>query len=256
MTIKILLSFFVAVIFICPAQGQEGNFGLFKRSLNNTVHGYQIVIDPTGSAPTKQVEAFEVRPGDCFSNSSWNDCRSDRERSELSEANKNTVEGDEYWYSWSFFLTKDFPCIYPTKVTLGQFHQLNSHPVWMFEHGKEGLYLSKLVSGATERYALLAEDTLRGKWHKIEIHVKWSKDKGGFFNVWLDTVRKVNFQGQTMDAKNVYLKYGLYRAFLSRYQQSNTQGKSIAIEVPKQKIYYANVKRATSRKGLTPLIEH
>ncbi|MEH6346150.1 MAG: polysaccharide lyase [Bermanella sp.] len=256
MKIKILLLFFVAVVFICRAQGQEGDFGLFNRSLNNTAHGYQIVIDPTGSAPTKQVEAFEVRPGDCFSNSSWNDCRSDRERSELSEANKNTVEGDEYWYSWSFYLAKDFPNISPTKATFGQFHQRSSHPIWMFEHNKEGLYLTKLVSGVIEKYALLAEDTLRGKWHKIEIHVKWSKDKDGFFNVWLDTVRKVSFQGQTMDAKNVYFKYGLYRAFLSRYQPLNIQGNLDAIEVPKQKIYYANVKRATSRKGLTPLIEH
>lgn len=256
MTLKIFLLFFMGAVFICPTQGQDGNFGLFKRSLNNTAHGYQIVIDPTGSAPSKQIEVFEVRPGDCFFNSSWNDCRSDRERSELSEANKNTIEGDEYWYSWSFFLAKDFPNIYPTKATFGQFHQLNSHPIWMFEHSKEGLYLTKLVSEMTKKYALLAENMLRGKWHKIETHVKWSKEKSGFFNVWLDGVRKVSFQGQTMDAKNVYFKYGLYRAFLSRYPSLNALGNVGAAAVPMQKIYYANVRRATSRKGLVPLIGH
>ncbi len=249
MTIKLFL-LFISVVLINPAQGKDADFGLFKRSLNDTEHGYQRVIDPTGSAPAKRVEVFEVRPGDCDSNSSWNDCHSDRERSELSEANKNTKNGDEYWYGWSFYLDKDFPNIYPAKVTLGQFHQRNSQPVWMFELGKDGLYLTNLVSGTSERYALLAEGLLRGQWHKIKVQVKWSKRKEGIFNVWLNGVRKLSFRGATMNAKNVYFKYGLYRAFLSRYYSLNTSGQSDITEVPTQKIYYANVKRASTRKGL------
>ena len=40
----------------------KGSFSAFKHSLNTKAHGYQIVADPTGTAPTKFVERFEVQP--------------------------------------------------------------------------------------------------------------------------------------------------------------------------------------------------
>ena len=43
----------------------RGDFGSFKRLLNDRPYGYRVVEDPTGSAPTRRVERFEVRPGDC-----------------------------------------------------------------------------------------------------------------------------------------------------------------------------------------------
>lgn len=53
----------------------RGTFGPFVLSLNDTRHGYQVVRDPTGAAPSKQVERFEVRPGDCNRNGGWDDQR-------------------------------------------------------------------------------------------------------------------------------------------------------------------------------------
>ena len=32
----------------------RGSFGFFDRSLNNKSHGYQVVDDPTGTAPNRQ----------------------------------------------------------------------------------------------------------------------------------------------------------------------------------------------------------
>ena len=61
-----------------PNSMNRGDFGPFMRSLNNKDHGYLIKEDVTGSAPTKLIEVFEVRPGDCFWDRGWNDCDEDR----------------------------------------------------------------------------------------------------------------------------------------------------------------------------------
>ncbi|NBT42441.1 MAG: hypothetical protein EBT20_18595, partial [Alphaproteobacteria bacterium] len=72
----------------------RGNFGDFKRSLNNKKYGYEVINDFTGAAPTTKIEKFEVRPGDCSTDGKWSDCKNDRERSELG-GKKNNYPGSE-----------------------------------------------------------------------------------------------------------------------------------------------------------------
>jgi hypothetical protein len=76
----------------------RGSFGPFERSLNNKTYGYEVVDDPTGSAPTLMVERFEVRPVDCSANSVWSDCKTDRERSELIQKGILESKSSNYWY--------------------------------------------------------------------------------------------------------------------------------------------------------------
>jgi hypothetical protein len=226
----------------------RGSFGPFGRSLNTTSDGYAIVEDPTKNAPTKMVEVFEVRPGDCASQPGWNDCANDRERSELSEQNKSNYPNEEYWYGWYIFFPTDYKNIYPTKVALGQFHQDKSHPVWMFQNSDGGYHLDDQVMGQTRKYYKLVDETdLRGKWHRVEIQVRWAKNENGFFRVWINGEQKVDYKGKTMDAERVYFKYGIYRSFMSRYKQANNTK-----VVPAQKVFFTNVKRAESREGLAP----
>ncbi|MCE0495441.1 polysaccharide lyase [Vibrio salinus] len=226
----------------------RGNFSHFKRSLNTKNYGYSIIEDPTKTAPTKMIEKFEVRPGDCGSGSGGSDCARDRERSELSEANKSNYPGSEFWYGWHIYFPEDYPNVYPTKVALGQFHQDKSHPVWMFQNSNGGYHLDDQVHGRTRKYyKLIDESNLRGKWHKIEVHARWAKDESGFFKVYVNGENKVNYTGQTMDAQRVYFKYGIYRSFMSRYKNANNSDK-----VPAQTVYFSNVKRSKSRKGLLP----
>ena len=137
----------------------RGSFGQFKRSLNNTSHGYAVIEDPTGSAPTKLVERFEVRPGDCSSDSSWSDCKNDRERSELTERNKRSTLGTTSWYGWSLYVPEDYVNIFPTKVALGQFHQKESHVVWMFQNSSGGYHLDDQVYGGTRKYYELIDSS-------------------------------------------------------------------------------------------------
>ena len=154
----------IAVFALCMAlsattvAGERGSFGPFVRSLNDTAHGYTVIDDPTGSAPTPQVERFEVRPGDCGANRGWNDCTSDRERSELSERGGRNPVGSTWWYGWSLYVPADTPNVYPTKLALGQFHQEGSHVVWMFQNDGGGYHLDDQVSGRSRQYHELIAD--------------------------------------------------------------------------------------------------
>lgn len=232
----------------------RGNFGDFQRSLNNKSYGYTLAVDPLlESKPDVLVERFEVRYGDCSSNQDWNDCKKDRERSELSERSKATHDGDRYWYGWQIYFPDNYTNIYPTKVALGQFHQMNSHPVWMFQNADGGYSLDDQVWGGTRKlYPLISEEQLRGKWHKIEIDVKWTRDDNGWFRVWVNGEQKVDYSGQTMEASTVYFKYGIYRSFIERYRirHSKTIKPTKDDIVPTQTVFYKNVSRANNREGL------
>jgi hypothetical protein len=229
----------------------RGIFGKAIRSLNNKPHGYVVVDDPTGTAPTKRVEGFEVRPGDCYWNQGWNDCKKDRERSELTENNsKPNRHGSEYWYGWSIYFPENYINIYPTKTALGQFHQRNSHPIWMFDNASfvGGYQLTQTINdyGRGTTHPLISEEDLRGKWHKIEVHAKWSRDReSGIFQVWVNGELKVDYKGKTMSAKEVYFKYGIYRSFMSNYKSKFKTDK-----VPAQTVYYSNVKKGYARENL------
>ncbi len=235
------------------------NFGVFKRSLNNKPYGYEKVADPFDSKNKDLVERFEVRAGDCGKESNWNDCIEDRERSELSQKTRRQQPGDQFWYGWEIYFPLDYPSVYPTKTALGQFHQVNGKPVFMFQNQThslkgqnvvetDGYHLDWHANGKTKGFwPLIDEADLRGKWHRIEVHAKWSKKSDGFFNVWVDGVEKVAYSGPTMEKDQVYFKYGVYRSFVSRYKNEFAKDK-----LPTQVVYYRNVERGSSREAIQP----
>ena len=249
----------IAILFICSScvsHIDKGSFGIMDRSLNNKSHGYQIVDDHTGSAPTAKIERFEVQPGDCShgEGGGWSDCANDRERSELKEPvdRRMTRSGSEYWYTWSIYFPEDFVNVYPTKLCVGQFHQHKGHVIWMTQVRDDGLIWDHQVLGRTTVvWPLIDEADLRGKWHTINLYVKWSKhDDGpdmGVLKLWVNDELKVDYIGQTCKSKLVYFKYGVYRSFMSRYKNANDVD-----DVPGQVVYYANVKRAKSESDLEP----
>jgi len=214
-----------------------------RRSLNTKNYGYQRVKDPTGSSPFPIVERFEVRPGDCESDGYWSDCATDRERSELSEYVHRSGIGQTWWYQWYLYVPLGYPNIYPTKTALGQFHQVNGTPVFMFQNHKGGLYLD---DQQRERYyKLIDKDDFRGRWHKFTLNVHWTKNGDGFFKVWVNDELKAEINRSTMNKDYTYLKYGIYRSYISRYK--NAAGVK---DVPGQIVYYAGVKKAKTREKL------
>jgi len=239
----------------CATKIDRGSFREGFRSLNNTPHGYQVINDPTGSAPTPYIEKFEVRHGDCGVIDSWSDCATDRERSEIHTGSDN-YEGREYWYGWSLYLPSDFPHINPVYTAIGQFHQegpgpMNGCAAFLFEKSVQGLIIDRQINcRAQQEVELLSNQELLGKWNKFEIHAKWSTKEDGYFDVYVNGELKYSFKGKTMVGEVIYQKYGVYRSFLARY--CNKYDCSVSNQVPTQIAYYANVKRAKTREVLAP----
>jgi len=224
----------------------KGDFSAFIRSVNDKPYGYEIVDDPTGTAPAKRVERFEVRAGDCGVSKGWSDCARNRERSELREGRPVSPAGSEAWYGWWFYLPETWPDVWPTKTVIGQFHQWRANVIWMFLNYRGGLWLDDMSGGGTSRrIPLIAAATLRGRWHRVEVHARWARDKTGFLRVWIDGVKKADLAGSTMTADTVYFRYGVYRSFVSRYERAT--GKT---GVPTQWALFAKVRKAKTREGL------
>ena len=255
----------------------------FRRSLPTGAkkHSYQVV-----SAPDHPVrygnksERFEVRPGDCTS-SEWkggyNDCKNDRERSELIQIKyKNCSkanlcgplqrQGDEYWYRWSIYIPKDHRNLPPVHVVYGQFHQFQFKTLkgcppafQLIEKTYDGglmlaIWRSITYSGAIHWKRLLTFEEFVGKWNDIVVHARWSGGNDGWFSVWVNGDQKVDYQGKTMACEGVansnidtFFKYGVYRAAVSENPDSKTVT-TIA--------YYDGVVRSKTKKGMfDPLSE-
>ena len=238
----------------------HGSLREFIRSNSITKYGYQVVPDPTGSAPTEMVERFEVRSGDC----AGGDCggatgptsrTGDRERSEIA-TDKNNYQNDEYWYGWSMFLPKEHENIWPSNLTLGQFYNndggidTNTCSAFMFQNSagygvlRKGLTIDRHFKCFTREYeTILTDEELLGNWNRLEVHARWSNKEDGFFKVYANGVLKYDFNGRTLDGTGVFLKYGAYRSWVKLYYEKT---------MPTTIVYYANVKRSKTREGLAP----
>lgn len=126
MKLKICLLFISILLTGCSSinHKREGFSSAFYRSLNSTSHGYNIVKDPTGSAPTEEVERFEVRAGDCSQDSVWSDCKNNRERSEVASPRMRFI-GNEEKYTWYMYVPEDWQDVVPAYNVYGQIFQVN-----------------------------------------------------------------------------------------------------------------------------------
>jgi len=229
-------------------KGTLGSFRLYKSPVG---HGYKVekqIIDNK----EVYVERFELRDGDCFAEAT-NDCITDRERSEISESIHSNLEGQEVWYGWDVKFPEDFKDVSPTQLTVGQFYHYSpgvSAPSWMFKYMRGKLWLFREVppyySDNNLSFILTDSGELPlGKWHRVEVNVKWSQNSDGFFKVWVNGKKKVDYKGKTARDSHPYLKYGLYRYQVSLYKSLYGVDK-----MPTQIIYYKNVSRTSVREDL------
>ena len=239
----------------------HGSLHKFSKLNNTTKHGYQVVPDPTGTAPTEMVERFEVRSGecgglDCGGSNGPTSRTGNRERSEI-ETDNNNYQNDEYWYGWSMFLPKDHENLWPSNLTLGQFYnndgttdRPDTCSSFMFQNSasygvlRKGLTIDRQFKCFTREYTtILTDEELLGNWNRIEVHARWSNKEDGFFKVYTNGILKYDFEGRTMDGNGVFLKYGIYRCWVSLYYEKT---------IPTTTVLYANVKRSKTREGLAP----
>lgn len=167
---------------------------------------------------TPFIEKFEVRPGDC----AGEDCNRDRERSELQQLTAKANPGTKMHYSMEVFFPESWVSNYPTLTTVVQFQNRaqNFAPPWMIKNLHKGLWL--VGTNKPAEHQLITEKNLRGKWHKIDLFVRWNGDHTGIMDVHVNGEQKVHYVGNTsLGQSGIRLKYGIYRSWVSRYTKAN-----------------------------------
>ncbi len=197
-----------------------------------------------------------MRPGDCGSSEYWNDCTSDRERSEIS-ALPYLYLGQHKWIAWSVFIPEDFEDTPDIHVTLGQIHHhggpkgiaggLKSFPpLFQFDlthddysivyHSFSGNINNVIDKGVETPLKRLNE--MRGHWTDVLLDINLSM-KNGYAKVFIDGKFKALIRNPIIfKPDNFYFKFGLYRSFISRHKRP----------MPIQKVFFDEVRIGNSRK--------
>lgn len=233
-----------------------------KKELNR--HNYRIIKDPTGTSPFDIVESFSPRAGDCGSQNHGsgkksgkeiqdgvNDCNSGRLRLELSDnwdnrIKKSTVKNKslERWFGYYIFIPEDFSTDKLFNPYITQFYGYSKKQKG--GHAPEfaasiNLNREIISSGSI----IIDKEDLKGKWHKIEYHIKWSTKEDGFIKIYhngrLKSVRE-NFV--TLRHDFIIVKYGTYshRDNMSLYPSG--------YQFPGHTIYYSGVSISKTREKL------
>ncbi|MDB4822973.1 polysaccharide lyase [Candidatus Pseudothioglobus singularis] len=218
-------------------------------------HGAQIVDKKDGHpvrAGNKSLR-FELRDGDCNDPPppAHNDCKTDRERFELSA--EDIYSGEEWWYAWSIFIPKDFINISPAYLSLGQFH-LEPTPEGdpccnlSLRNRRGGYHLQNPINNFDEQQ-LLTHSEMVETWNDILINLKLSKKDNGFIKLWLNDKLVYEYQGPTLtkNSKFVSFKFGIYRSFISWFLNQSKRLYNIS-KLPTQVIYYDEVRVGKSKE--------
>jgi len=227
--------------------------GYNKKSLK---HIYNIIEDPTGSAPTNLVERFELRPEDCSkqrhgNKSNENDCITGRTRIEIYQTDKKHIRKSqlkkkdlEYWYQWYIYFSDEFHLSENANQGsyLGQF--------LTGDWGESGQGPSFFCSESNGKFNCLGAEigdkkNLKNKWHKITYNIRWSTKNTGFVKLFHnDKLIRELTDITTLNRDRVMLKYGIYRSpvFSSGPVEGNLPDKTV--------VYYSGFKVAKDKKDL------
>lgn len=228
----------------------------FFQSDRNQSGGFHKVIDPLTSEGKKRIFEFSVIPRRCFKA----DCEQQSARSTVQQYHAS--QPTEAWYGWDMYFPKDFP--YGPKQVSG----FNIYNEWKEQDdcmlagltnfggaaeprtGRPDMQLSWRMANANlpgDCPMVLKEpianfkDVL-GRWTRFEVFIRWSREKDGNVQVYMDGKLKLNYAGETCFSdcnKNMYYLFGHYICCTA-----NTK------EIVASKVYYRNVSRSKTRDGL------
>ena len=238
---------------VCQGVSHNNTVYNVRRSLSTTAWGYTQAQDVVHKGKVSQ--RFELRPGDCNSNSGWNDCALDRSRTEVT-VDPVIMPGQRRWIAWSIYLPPDYQDSGAVQTHLGQVHQFrgprgvmnglpSNPPLLQFSEDK-GQYkmclhqLSGPADNVTDRcdtHTLSTTEEMRGRWTDIVIDLNTDKTTG-HLAVMVNGQTKVDIRQPVVryDAKNFFVKYGIYRSFISRATEPLTT----------QVVYFDEVRVGTS----------
>lgn len=227
----------IAVALIFPLSAYPACDALdAKMSLNTKSYAWTYVKDIVKAGEKSQ--RFELRSGDCGSESNWNDCATDRERAEVSTRDYNKIyPGKEKWLRFYIYIPEDFKTSEEVKTTLGQIHRwggpavvnpntgVKEHPpLFQFiaikdqfelcwQHPREklnGRYGCKIIN-------LDSISNMKGKWTEVKLNFN-TNTENGFAKVFINGKQKgkINRPISLADPDYFYVKYGIYNSYVSR----------------------------------------
>ncbi len=172
-----------------------------------------------------------IHPRDIFRPGLQGDA--DNERDELVEAYPLTTrENIPYEFSWSMYLSADFPIV-PVRLVVAQWWEwchsnslpcFNDSPVLAVRY-IDGVLL--ITQDLNHHYNVLYREKrdLRGHWLDLRFQVRFTPQATGFVRTWLDGKQVIDFTGATSNPENPGTGYappillpfrmGLYRNAMS-----------------------------------------
>jgi hypothetical protein len=132
-------------------------------------------------------------------------------------------EGEEHWWSISILFPDDF--VFPTwqRYALAGFHHTGPTGQGNFTLGFErgaglptsatGVLMFRGYGGTQDSGLFTAPVglVLKNVWYDFVFHVRWSSGSDGFFDAWVNGVKKLSHRGPTLYAgQGVYLKLANY----------------------------------------------
>ena len=219
---------------------------------------YQIIKDPTGVSPIELIEVFSPKKGDCSNSKHWGDrgggvtdCNSGRQRMEISEGSKEGIKKSslkkkaiERWYGYYLFVPNNYPLDDEyLKPYINQFFGFDKNTRGGHAPSISGsiVYGNLNINGTK----IIDKENLKGKWHKIEYHIKWSIKDDGFIKIYHNEKLKGNRDNiVTMYKDYMFVKYGIYNA------RDNMTVYPSNYEFPDQTLYFAGYSVSSKRGNL------
>lgn len=188
-----------------------------ERSLNDTPWGYVKVSEPVRAGSVSQ--RFELRAGDCGSDSYGSDCDRGNERSEV-RSRKEWSPRETMWIGGSVYIGKDFQFnpdtthILQVKTPGDGITGPNPQPFSLtVADGRFAVTLGWLDDKGNQhldRVSLGSPSQLKGKW--TDFVIGFGPKAGNGIVVYQDGRLVLNEAIRYQKPKRFYLKYGIYRS--------------------------------------------
>ena len=149
-----------------------------------------------------------LRPGDLFEPGVNGD--SDSERDELLESRRYvSVEGTNYESSWSMYLPSDFPIV-PARLVVAQWKEFCHEAVKVCSDDSPVLAvrysdgLLQITQDINHHFHVLyeAKRDIRSKWLDLRFRTKFTSERTGRIEAWIDKQKVVDFTGVTANKES------------------------------------------------------
>ena len=216
-------------------------------------YGFNLVNSKDGhpARTGKKSYRFEVRLGDCGKDEGHNDCKKDRQRTEL-QFKKHQKGKKDHWYAASIYLTNDYKSVAPVRTTFVQLYERGWKPILMVtDRSGEWLEIGRMWSGEyVEMKKALKINDMKGKWTDVLINAKFSREEDGYMKVWVNNKQVLNAENiknlTPYTKRGVGLDFGIYQTFVSGWKRVHGDK-----NYPNMVVYFDEVNLGTSKEEVT-----